>query len=117
MLRFILVTAAHSVIKYSERMKSKYLSIVRRLRKNRAIVAIARILIETIYTMLSRGTEFIDRIDALTERKMAAMRSRTVRPSKIPAIEDLVNDLINVRKERQKRIGTEGNINKVDALT
>ena len=40
MLRFILVNAAHSVIKYSDRMKKKYLSLVRRLGKNRAIVAI-----------------------------------------------------------------------------
>ncbi len=74
MLRFILVNAAHSLIKYSEGMKRKYLSLVRRLGKNRAIVAIARILIETIYTMLSSGTEFIDRVDTLTERKMVAMR-------------------------------------------
>ena len=80
MLRFILVNAAHSVVKYSERMKRKYLSLVRRLGKNRAIVAIARILIETIYTMLSSGTEFIDRIDPLTGRKMVAMRSRAVKP-------------------------------------
>jgi len=107
MLRFILVNAAHSVIKYSTRMKKKYLSLVRRLGRNRAIVAIARTLIEIIYTMLSRGTEFIDRIDALTERKMVAMRSRAVRPSKARAIEDLMNDLMNVRNERQKRIGTE----------
>ncbi|MCL4345411.1 MAG: hypothetical protein M1496_03495 [Candidatus Thermoplasmatota archaeon] len=28
--------------------------------------------------MLKKGTEFIDRIDALTERKMIAMRSRAV---------------------------------------
>ena len=35
--------------------------------------------------MLSRGTEFIDRIDALTERKMVAMRSRAVRPPKGPS--------------------------------
>ena len=53
------------------------------LGKNRAIVAIARILMETIYTMLSRGTEFTDRIDPLTERKMGAMRSRAVKPSQI----------------------------------
>ena len=66
MLRFIMVTAAHSVIKYSDRLKRKYLSIIKRLGKNRAIVAIARILIETIYTMLKNGTEFIDRIDSLT---------------------------------------------------
>ena len=98
-------------------MRRKYLSLVRRLGKNRAIVAIARTLIEIIYTMLSRGTEFIDRIDALTEIKMAAMRSRAVRPSKVRAMEDLMNDIMDVRKERQKRIGTEGNINKVDSIT
>ena len=55
MLRFILVTAAHSLIKYSKKMKMKYLSIVRRTGRNRAIVAIARILVETIYVMLSKG--------------------------------------------------------------
>ena len=107
MLRFIFVNAAHSVIKYSDRMKKKHLSLVRRLGKSRAIVAIARTLIEIIYTMLSRGTEFIDRIDALTERKMVAMRSRAIRPSKACAMEDLMNDLMDARKERQKRIGTE----------
>ncbi|MFG1555421.1 MAG: IS110 family transposase [Thermoplasmataceae archaeon] len=55
MLRFILVTAAHSLIKYSRKMKMKYLSIVRRTGRNRAIVAIAGILVETIYVMLSKG--------------------------------------------------------------
>ena len=80
MLRFIMVTAAHSIIKYSDRLKRKYLSIVKRLGKNRAIVAIVRILIETIYTMLKNGTEFIDRTDALTERKMVSMRSRASKP-------------------------------------
>ena len=116
MLRFILVNAAHSVIKYSDRIRRKYLSLLRRLGKSRAIVAIARILIEIIYTMLSRGTEFIDRIDALTERKMVAMRSRAIRPSKARAIEDLMNDLMNVRNERQKRISTEGKINNMDVI-
>ena len=48
---------------------------------------------------------------------MVSMRSRAIRPSKACAMEDLMNDLMNVRKERQKRIGTEGNINKVDAIT
>jgi len=33
-------------IKYSKRMRSKYLSLVRRIGKNRAIGAIARILLE-----------------------------------------------------------------------
>lgn len=73
MLRFVLVSASHTAIKRSKRLRLKYLSIVRRLGKNRAIVAIARILAELIYTMLKNGTEFIDKIDSLTERKMKAM--------------------------------------------
>ena len=117
MLRFILVNAAHSIIKYSDRMRKKYLSLVKRLGKNSAIVAIARTLIEIIYTMLSRGTEFIDSIDALTERKIAAMRSRAVKPSQIPKMEDRMNELWNVQKERKKRSKNERKINKVDAMT
>ncbi|MEM3290957.1 MAG: hypothetical protein QW046_05520 [Candidatus Micrarchaeaceae archaeon] len=38
---------------------------MRRVEKNRAIVAIARILIETVFSMLSTGHEFIDNIDSL----------------------------------------------------
>ena len=79
--------------------KTKYLSKIKGLRS------------------LSRGTEFIDRIDALTERKMNSMRSRSVRKSRIRSMEDIMHDLMDVRNERQKRIGAEGNINKVDAIT
>jgi hypothetical protein len=49
------VTSAQSVIKHSYRLQRKYLSVVKRLGKNHAIVAIARILIETIYIMLVEG--------------------------------------------------------------
>ena len=73
MLRFVLVTASHTAIKRSKRLRSKYLSIVRRVGRNRAIVAIARILAELIYTMLKNNTEFIDKMDSLTERKMKSM--------------------------------------------
>ena len=117
MLRFIMVTPAHSLIKYSDRIRKKYLGIVKRLGKNRAIVAIARILIETIYTMLKNGTKFIDRIDALTERKMVSKRSRASEPHQIPRMEDRMNDLRMVQNDRRKRTGTEGKINKVDAIT
>lgn len=48
MLRFILMNAANHVIKYIKRIRKKYLSIVRRLGRDRAIVAIARIPLETI---------------------------------------------------------------------
>ncbi len=91
MLRFILVNAAHIVIKYSKRLKSKYLSIVRRLGKNRAIVAIARILIEMIYTMLKKDEDFVDEIDALTERKMNSMRVRAENPSLIKKLDEVIN--------------------------
>ena len=90
---------------------------MRRLGKNSAIVAIARILMETIYTMLSRGTEFTDRIDPLTERKMGAMRSRAVKPSQVITVEDRINELRDVQKERRERSGSEGKINKVDATS
>ena len=103
LLRFILVNAAHSVIKYSEKMRKKYLSLVRRTGKNRAIVAIARILLEIIYTMLKKGEDFVDKIEPLTERKKAAMMSRAVKPAQIITVEDRMNELRNVQKERMKR--------------
>ena len=90
MLRFILVNAAHTSIKYSLKMKKKYLSIVRRLGKNRSIVAIARILLETIYKMLSSGHEFIDNIDSLTERKMKAMSLRAKNPLRVQQLETAI---------------------------
>ena len=99
MLRFILVNAAHIVIKHSKRLKSKYLSIVRRLGKNRAIVAIARILIEMIYTMLKKDEDFVDEIDALTERKINSMRVRTENPS----LENKLNEVMNVIMKKRKK--------------
>jgi hypothetical protein len=55
-----MINAAHSVIRYSKRMKSKYLSMVRRTGKNRSIFAIGRVLLETIYVMLKKNVDFID---------------------------------------------------------
>jgi len=100
MLRFILVTAAHSLIKYSRKMKMKYLSIVRRLGKNRAIVAIARILVETIYVMLSRGVEFNDQIENLTERKQKAMAARSRNPVMHKGLEETVKLFIQKRDRK-----------------
>ncbi|EQB71980.1 MAG: transposase, ISliN1 [Ferroplasma sp. Type II] len=82
MLRYILVLAAHSLIKYSKKMRKKYLSIVHRLGKNRSIVTIARLLIEIIFTMLMRHEKYEDENDALTERKIRSMsmRARKERP-------------------------------------
>ncbi|MCL4328951.1 MAG: IS110 family transposase [Candidatus Thermoplasmatota archaeon] len=93
MLRFILVNAAHSVIRYSRRMRSKYLSLVRRVGKYRAVVAIARHLLEVIYTMLTGRVEFMDSIDSLTEKKKAAMSARSRNPHRIRELEESIRIL------------------------
>ena len=59
-MRFFLVETVHSLIKFTKKFKSKYLSIVRRLGKKRSIIAIARILAETIYSMLKNNVRYID---------------------------------------------------------
>ena len=68
MLRFLLVTAALSLIKYSRKMKMKYLSIVRRTGRNRAIVAIGRILVEIFCVMISKSVESHDDIETFSLR-------------------------------------------------
>ena len=100
MLRFVLVTAAHSVIKYSQKLKKKYLSIVKRLGKNRAIVAIARLLIEIMYAMLTRGEDFVDEMESLTERKMRAMSARARNPKGVQEVRDAIDSLRNRRSRK-----------------
>ena len=60
LLRFFLVETVHSLIKYTKNFRSKYMNIVRRLGKKRSIIAIARMLAETIFTMLRNNTGYID---------------------------------------------------------
>ena len=72
-------------------MRSKYLSNVRRFEKKKAIVAIARILIEMIYTMLKKDEDFVDEIDALAERKMNSMRVRAENPSLVKKLDEVMN--------------------------
>lgn len=43
-------------------------------------------------------------------------RSKANRQSNIRDIEDIMNDLMNVRTQRQKRISTEGKINNADVI-
>ena len=83
MIRYVLVVAAHSLVKYSKKMKKKHLSIVYRLGKNRSIVAIARLLMEIIFTMLTRHEKYMDENDSLTERKIhsMSMKARKERPN------------------------------------
>ena len=92
MLRFILVNAGHSVIKHSTKMREKYSRLVRRLGRNRAIVAIARILLETIYVMLRKDEDFIDQNGGLTERKIQIMQSRAKGPSQEKDLDDVMKE-------------------------
>ena len=58
--------------------------------ENRAIVAIARLLIEIMYTMLTRGEDLIDEIESLTERKMRAMSAKAMNPR---GVQDTIDSL------------------------
>ena len=78
MLRFVLVTTSHIAVKKSKKLRSKYLSIDRRVGRNRAIVAVAMMFEEIIFTMLKNNSEFMDRIDSLTERKMRSMNQKAM---------------------------------------
>ncbi len=97
LLRFFLVETAHSLIKYTKKFKSKYLSIVRRLGKKRSIIAIARILAETIYAMLKNNVKYIER-----------ERSETINPDELyfKRLEELSLKKIN----NMRRIAKDSNV-------
>lgn len=65
-VRFVLVNAAHTVTKYSKRLRLKYPRTLRRPGRN---LTVARILIELIYPMLKNYGNFVGQIDTLTEIK------------------------------------------------
>ena len=67
--------------------------------KSRAIIAIPRILDETIYIMLSRPSRFVDEIDSLTEMKIRAMEERT----KIPEMSKDIECRAIILRERSIR--------------
>lgn len=99
-MRFAIINATHSIIKYSKRIRSKYLGIVRRIGKNRAVVTTCRILSDTVYVMLKKNVYFIDQIDSLTERKIRSMQERAVKRSEAKDMEEAIN-LISNNKTRQ----------------
>ena len=56
------------------------MSIARRLGKNKAIVAIDMILAITIYVMLTRGIEFNNQIESLSEREQKGITTGSKNP-------------------------------------
>ncbi len=96
MLRFVLVTASHTAIKRSRKLRAKYLSLVRRIGRNRAKVAITRILAELIFTMLKNSSEFVDKIDSLTERKMKSMSQKAMNAK----VSDSITHSVKIIREK-----------------
>ena len=68
------------MFRHSKRFRLKHFGIVLRQGKNLAIVVIAGMFVEIIYTKLKKDEDFFYEIDALTERKMNSMRVRTENP-------------------------------------
>ena len=100
LLRFFLVETVHSLIKFTKKFKSKYLSIVRRLGKKRSIIAIARILVETIYAMLKNNVKFVDQ-----ERKEMANPDELY----FKSLEELLVKKISNMKRILNNANTHGN--------
>ena len=96
-LRSVIVMAAHTLIKTSKRFKKFYLRIVRRVGKNRAIIAVARKLAEIIYMILKRREAYKEdeEINKLHVRKVKNMIVQGNKVSKIgkEGIERLISDI------------------------
>ena len=90
----------HSLIKFTRKFKSKYLSIVRKPGKKRSIIAIARILAETIYSMLKSNVKFVDQ-----ERK------ETINPDELyfKRLEELSLKKINNMRRSANNANAHGN--------
>ncbi len=61
--------------------------------------------------------EFIDQMDSLTERKRIAMSVRARRPFHSISIEDQIKNLMDVRKERERRARNMEKINNREMIT
>ena len=56
---------------------------------------------ETIYVMLSKGVEFNDQIETLTEGKQKSMAARAKNPVRKKSLEDTVKLFIQNRNRRK----------------
>lgn len=57
-LKYVLIESAHTAVKTSKRFKKYYKKKLRKKNKQKAIVAVARKMVEIIYCMLTRGEEY-----------------------------------------------------------
>jgi len=81
-LRWILVSAAHTVLrcrKGNKKLRQFYKRLIRRGKaKHVAVVALAKKLLIIIYSMLMTGSEYNDGDEQLTKRKVATMNCRAI---------------------------------------
>ena len=75
------MNSVHTLIRLSPTFKGIYRKLMKRIGKNRAIIAIARKLAVAIFNMLSKNQHFVDdhAFKALYERKLKNMESRKER--------------------------------------
>ncbi len=68
------------------------------------------------HIMLSKHIEFIDKIDGLTERKMRSMSVRARNPGMVREIEEYMNEMKSIQRERMKRSGNREKINNMELI-
>ncbi len=98
---FTSLTAAHVIIRYSKRMRAKYLSIIKRSGKNSPIVAIARILLECIHFVLTGIIEFKHNMGGLAEQKMKTMLLRANKPGRFKDLEEVEKEFMKKRDQHK----------------
>ncbi len=73
----------------------------RKEQEYQSIVAIGRILLETVYVMLKKNVDFIDQKYSLTERKIRSMHERAAKRSDVKDMEEVIK-LIRKNRVREK---------------
>jgi hypothetical protein len=81
-MRFFIVDFVHTLIKLSPTFRRLYGKMKKRIGKNMALIAIARKLAVKIYNMIAKKHGFVENqlINALKERKLKAMETRSKHP-------------------------------------
>ncbi len=103
-LRFFIVNSTHTLIKLSPTFKKMYMKLVRRLGKNKAIIAVARKFATMIYIVLKTKTQYMEGFEALYNRKLRKMKRNAELadfPNDYFSTENLINgiDINHLSKE------------------
>jgi hypothetical protein len=77
-LRYVLVEAARTAVRYDSRFKREYAELCQRMHEHKALVAIARKLAELLWHMLHEGEPAHHMNDQQRAQKFAALRAQLV---------------------------------------